>query len=402
MKTQFFILLLLVCGTFQAVNGQPEWKTKANRSLSGQCKAVVYKEKIYVSSINTENHFVIEEYNPSTDTWELKKAVSEITNFGEYSMASTDEGIFIMGGYLNNVPSNKMIKYDVEKDVFTTLDNMPTGLDCATAISVNNLIYVMCGSPDNNIQSSNKVYQYDPEKALWSEKQAAPVSRREAQAVVIQSKIYLFGGFGSTNSNTMNIYDPVTDVWTTGKNDVALNKYLITMGVLNDKIYLITGIFSNNAVISEELFMYDPVTDLAIKISDRTTLTWLMGTVSINDSIYIIGGIKGVFPTGEKQNSTLLLTNKSDNQTGYKNFQSNEFYCFFDKPTRNININTSRSACDNLDISIYNLLGKHVLNKQFSSGASLLSIDSNSLTTGIYIVSVKSGHCGKSFMIPID
>jgi N-acetylneuraminic acid mutarotase len=309
MKTQIIgLLLVLFCNIFP-INGQVEWQTKANRLISGQCKAVAYKGKIYVSTNNTGSNFIIEEYNPKTDTWLIKKAVSHIKNGGEYCIAATDAGIYIMGGYWNNAPSKKMEKYDVEKDTFLMLNDMPAGLDCATAASVNNNIFIIGGSPDNDILASNKVYAYNADNDNWTEKQGAPNSRREAQAEVIQDKIYLFGGFTQQGpKNSIDVYDPKTNSWAENNyNLMGNNKLLIGMGVAKNEIYFISGIINNNGVNTEELFKYNPESNSVIKVSDLFDLTWLMGRVSLHDSIYFIGGIKGEFPNGEKQNSTLLL-----------------------------------------------------------------------------------------------
>lgn len=61
MKTQLIALLLVLCCNVFTAYSQVEWKTKANRIIPGVCKAVTYKGKIYVSSINAASNFLMEE-----------------------------------------------------------------------------------------------------------------------------------------------------------------------------------------------------------------------------------------------------------------------------------------------------------------------------------------------------
>jgi N-acetylneuraminic acid mutarotase len=279
---------------------------------------VTCKGKIYVASTNAGNRIVMEEYDPVRDTWRLKKAISHTVNGGEFCAAATEAGIFFMGGWTDTslhkigkgISLVNMEKYDIEKDTFIKLDNMPIGLDCAAAVSVNNMIYIMGGRARDTDPLSNKIYMYDPAKDVWTEKKASSHGRAEAHVVNIQGKIYLFGGYRNNPAsnelmidNKMDVYDPVSDSWTLGDTDlVSPEKNPLGMGVIQNEIYfLVTGTGS------EEVFKYDPVLRSTRRIAGRTDLTWLMGTVSLNDSIYFIGGIKGDFPNGERQNTTLLL-----------------------------------------------------------------------------------------------
>lgn len=344
----------------------------------------------------------MEEYNPATNTWLLKKAVSHSKNGGEYCIAATDAGIFILGGYWNNIPSKTMEKYDVEKDTFILMNDMPVGLDCATAASVNNILYMMGGSPGNDVIASNKVYAYDAVNDQWSQKQSSPNSRREAQAEVIKGKIYLFGGFTQQGpKNTIDVYDPTTDSWVENKNNLMRNdQLLIGMGTAKDEIYFIAGTFNNNAVTTAEVLNYHPETNTVIKIANRTDLTWLMGRVSINDSIYFIGGIKGEFPNGAKQNATLLLTPK-DNTSAFLPSFNDELFCRYDPATRNIKISITRETNHECFVSVYHLSGAKLMSQSMRKGTMETSLNMNSFSNGWYIVAANEKGKRRNKMVAV-
>jgi N-acetylneuraminic acid mutarotase len=318
MKAPFCMLMILLYFPVFPANSQVEWKTCANRIISGPCKAVTCKGKIYVASTNAGNRMVMEEYDPVSDTWTLKKAISRTINGGEFCAAATEAGIFFMGGWTDTsllkigkgISLVNMEKYDVEKDTFINLDNMPIGLDCAAAVSVNNMIYIMGGRAKDTDPLSDKMYMYDPAKAVWTEKHASSHGRAEAYGVNMDGKIYLFGGYRNNPvnnelmiDNKMDVYDPSTDSWTLGDADlVEAEKNPLGMGAIQHNLYFLVM-----AKDSEEVYSYDPILRSTVKLAGRPDLTWLMGTVSLNDAIYLIGGIKGDFPYGERQSLTVLL-----------------------------------------------------------------------------------------------
>lgn len=402
MKTRISAFLLVVCCNVYTVYSQVEWKTKANKLIPGQCKAVTYKGKIYVSSLNAAGNFLIEEFNPATNTWMLKKGVSHSKNAGEYCMAATEAGVFILGGYWNNTPSKTMEKYDTEKDTFILMNDMPVGLDCATAASVNNTIYLMGGSPGNTNLASNKVYAYDAVNGQWSQKQFSPNGRREAQAEVIKGKIYLFGGFAQSGpKNTVDVYDPLTDSWVENKNSIMRNdQLLIGMGAANDELYFIGGTFSNNGVTSAELFNYRPATNTVIKIANRSDLTWLMGRVSLNDSIYFIGGIKGEFPNGPKQNATYLLSPKVSTSAFLPSYDD-ELHCRYDPATRNINITITGETNEDCLVSVYHLSGTKLITESIRKGTMETFIPMTSCSNGWYIVAANEKGKRRNSMVAV-
>ena len=316
MNLRIGLLLAVLFCTIHHVSGQVEWHRRTDKIISGACKAVVYKNKIYVTSTNADQRIVIEEYNPLNDTWVLKKAVSHTENAGEFCLVATPSGIFIIGGYRAGYSLNTVEKYDVDKDTFLLMQDMPIGLDCAVAVSMENLIYVIGGRSAIDSPLSDKVYTFDPVKATWIEKKPAPTARVESHAIVFNNKIYLFGGYVSSNNsgdidrcnNIIDEYDPVTDLWNAGELDYAPGKTSIGMGVIKNKIYFVVADFGHAGPIAEQVFKYDPLSKTAARIADRSELTWLMGTASLKDSIYFIGGIKGEFPDGERQRATLILS----------------------------------------------------------------------------------------------
>jgi N-acetylneuraminic acid mutarotase len=316
MTKRIILWCIILSAGAHPVLSQVKWQARASRPIAGACKAVVYKNKIYIASTDTEQRIIIEEYNPEIDRWVSKKAKSHMENAGEFSLAATGPGIYIFGGYRDGASLDHMEKFNVENDTFIIMKNMPIGLDCATAVSMNNVIYIMGGRSADNSPLSGRLFSYDPFLDSWEEKQSTAYGRVESHAVALNGKIYLFGGYISSDfsgnidkcDNRIDIYDPVSDSWNSGGIDFAPGKTSIGMGVIRNMIYFVVADFGSTGPVTEEIFKYDPLSKSAVKTGDRAELTWLMGVVSLDDIIYFIGGIKGEFPTGERQNSTLMLS----------------------------------------------------------------------------------------------
>lgn len=162
------------------------------------------------------------------------------------------------------------------------------------AAAVDGKIYAIGGRNGDRILGINQ--QYDPTTNTWTNKAAMPTPRYDFAVTVYGGKIYCIGGIDSFNiylgglnykiSDVNEVYDPVTDTWTTESpmphgSDGEAN-------VVNDKIYVISGSHDPNSYLNQ---VYDPATNqwrTKTHVPDRNG--WCAASAVIENKIYVIGG----------------------------------------------------------------------------------------------------------------
>jgi len=109
---------------------------------------------------------------------------------------------------------------------------------------VNGKIYAIGGAGKGGFRAFNE--EYDPATDTWETKASMPTARLNLQANIVKGKIYLIGGIAWSNgtkvgvSNLTEVYDPVTDTWTT-KASIQTAVYSYASAVVDNKIYVITS-----------------------------------------------------------------------------------------------------------------------------------------------------------------
>ena len=195
--------------------------------------------------------------------WESKAEMP--TARGGFGVAVVNGKIYAIGGY--NLDSGYLStneEYDPATDTWTTKEPMPTPrTDLAIAV-YQNKIYVIGGHrlvPSGyEVFGTNEVY--DPLTDTWETKTSMPTNRSMLRANVVDGKIYLIGGgyptyLGIGRRDTNEVYDPLTDSWTT-KTPMPTAEFLYASAVVDNKIYVMS--YNNLTQI------YDPETD-----------TWVFG-----------------------------------------------------------------------------------------------------------------------------
>ena len=114
-------------------------------------------------------------------------------------------------------------KYLAPADTWTSMKTSPTqrnGVDHgASAAAAMDRIYLLGGRneafPSTSAGQVNEAY--DPVTDMWTSLQALPVGRGGGAIGVKSNRVYLVGGVAAGNMvYAMCIYNPATDVWTTG------------------------------------------------------------------------------------------------------------------------------------------------------------------------------------------
>ena len=202
-----------------------------------------------------------------------------------------DWKIYAAGG---RYTGNLLTEYDPATDTWATKANMPTSRMALAAAAANGKVYAMGGVMAAYQPAVHAMQEYDPVTDTWTRKEDMPTARLGLGASVVDGKIYAIGGmtsgsdFWSGMQSAVEVYDPLTDTWSTGA-DMPTARLWFTTSVVDGKIYAIGGaLLSTEPLATVE--MYDPQTDTwKIKTPMPTARTAHAAAV-IDGMIYIFGG----------------------------------------------------------------------------------------------------------------
>ena len=163
-------------------------------------------------------------------------------------------------------------------------------------IEVGNRFYMLGG------RETNKVNIYDPITDIWEEGTSAPINIHHYQAVEYQGLVYVMGAFTGDFPNdipisTIYIYDPVMDEWTVGPEiPVARRRGGAGCAVYKGKIYLSGGIVNGHIDGTVNwLDEYDPVTNTWTILPDASNLRDHCKAAIYEDKLYMVGGSRTGF-----------------------------------------------------------------------------------------------------------
>nr|XP_006812423.1 PREDICTED: kelch-like protein 24-like [Saccoglossus kowalevskii] len=149
-----------------------------------------------------------ERFDPKNNNWEQVKSLLEAVS--SPGIVTCDGKIYVLGGVTSNdIATDKVQCYDPKTDNWTLVAPMPHCLACISVEVLRGCIYVVgC--------VSKIVHCYNPETDSWRQVECMNSQRASCAATVCNGKLYVTGGESQPNSpvDTMECYDPVTNVWT--------------------------------------------------------------------------------------------------------------------------------------------------------------------------------------------
>jgi N-acetylneuraminic acid mutarotase len=227
------------------------------------------------------------------------------TNRWAHRSVYHDGKIYVIGGSekINPsiVPYNEAYNVETEEwAVLTSMDNARAGL---TVETLNDNIYVIGGVSSYEDQSSD-IKEYDIKTDTWTSISAMPEPRFNHISETIEGNIYISGGLSVSKSGkhpgltSSLIYDPVSDHWDTIA-DLNHERHLARSCIFDGKIYVFGGAPSGYpyppALNSIEI--YDPETDIWTVSEDTIPIPWMAGIAIVHEeSILLFGGSPVLIP----------------------------------------------------------------------------------------------------------
>ncbi|MEZ5325709.1 MAG: hypothetical protein R3F19_11680 [Verrucomicrobiales bacterium] len=236
----------------------------------------------------------LEVYDPASDTWTKKADMA--TSRAWFGVGVVDGKIYAIGGsnVLRGARSRSVEEYDPDTDTWTKKRDMPIATYLHTACTVDGKIYVMGGYPGSSGVST--VYEFDPRADSWTEKANMLSVRGGFFADVVDEKIYAFGGIndGTSAISQVEMYDPEIDTWTRKASiPRGINP---TVSVLNGSVYAFGGVPAKGGSGIRKIYRYNASADAWEDYGDMPINITGNSSVSLNSSIYVIGGCSGPYP----------------------------------------------------------------------------------------------------------
>ena len=260
-----------------------------------------------------------EVYDPSTDSW---APVSRLPIVRAYpnGAAVISGRIYLPGGSGCDAPgcreTNSLFIFDPavgSQGVWTIGSPMPAATQHGTSAAIDGLLYVTAGWSAGG--QSRSVFRFDPVTSVWKRLSDMPKPHVGGAGAVLGGKLYLSGGQG--NQHGLDIYDPITDAWTSMTMPVGYEYHAaVAVGgrlVLVGGTQLVSGVHSEEVVLAfdprtNEWTTTDPVAstggpysgrvgeELAMK--GRSTATFarlptgfhLAGATVVGTVLYVAGG----------------------------------------------------------------------------------------------------------------
>jgi N-acetylneuraminic acid mutarotase len=185
------------------------------------------------------------EYDPATDKWAKKQPMPRPAHHA--ALAAVNGKIYAFGGFV--APATSAIplgaawepiadayEFNPATDSWKPLAPLPGKRGSAIAAEVGGKIYVIGGATTMEgdkapfftafgpakVLATNDVY--DPATNTWESRNPMSVARNHAFSGVVNGKIYVIGGrtghgfiLSATNTNVVEEYDPVSNMWSIPK-----------------------------------------------------------------------------------------------------------------------------------------------------------------------------------------
>lgn len=187
-------------------------------------------------------------------------------------------------------------KFDI---AWSSKSVMPTarGWLSPSACVLNNKIYVIGGTPDD-VSTTNKVEAYDPISDTWTEKQPITVARWGHSSNVVDGKIYVMGGCALTGPalSSIEVYYPGEDKWETIDGGMPEGRMGFGSCVVNGKIYVIGGCTeepTGNTALAK-MNVYDPVSNTWTSLAPMPQPRTYLSASAVGNKIYAVGGTEVV------------------------------------------------------------------------------------------------------------
>lgn len=263
-------------------------------------------------------------FDPATNQW--SKLPSNGTPVHHAAAASIGGRLYVFGGFRlpdsgkgGWFPENKAWMFDLDKQTWTRLPDMPTPRGALAATVADGKIYVIGGAkiPANaNIEALTggspvellgAVEVFDTKTQTWSTRRPMPTPRNHMDASHVDGKIYVIGGrvgscFSggwSTNIFMNEAYDIANDTWST-RAPMPTPRSGTASGVIDGRISVLggEGWLDDFGGVFRTHEIYDPKTNVWTRAARMSKPRHGFAAAVIGRKLYAVSGVNNAGGAG--------------------------------------------------------------------------------------------------------
>ena len=261
------------------------------------------------------------EYDPATDKWTKKMSMPRHAHHA--ALATANGKIYVMGGFVVPEqggiptggawePTSENWEYDPATDSWRSLAPLPGKRGSAVAAEAGGKIYLIGGA--TTVEGSKDPYftffgparvlatndVYDPATNKWESRRPMSVPRNHAYGATVNGKIYVIGGrtghafiLTATNTDVVEEYNPVTNMWSAPKNRMPTPRSGGTAATDGRRIYVAGGEVITTSVVGAHnaIEAYEPATNAWITLPPMPMPRHGLAGGIINDRFHLVSGM---------------------------------------------------------------------------------------------------------------
>jgi N-acetylneuraminic acid mutarotase len=261
------------------------------------------------------------EYEPATDKWTKKSPMPRPAHHA--ALAAVNGKIYVFGGFVAPAttaiplgaawePIAEAWEFNPATDSWKPLAPLPGKRGAAIAAEVGGKIYViggattMEGSKDPfftafgpaRVLGTNDVY--DPATNKWESRNPMSVPRNHAFSGVVNGKIYVIGGrtghgfiLSATNTDVVEEYDPVSNMWSLPKERMPTARSGGASGTDGRRIFVAGGEVTTTELVGafRAVEAYDPATNSWITLPSMPMPRHGVAGAVIGNRFHLVSGM---------------------------------------------------------------------------------------------------------------
>ena len=222
-------------------------------------------------------------------TWSTARPIPEAIDHA--AAAALDGYIYVAGGTVEKLVTNKFWRYDPADDSWAALPPLPVPRYAPSLVPFGGKLYLIGGTASHG-NDERSIEVFDPETRSWSLLfDALGVEREGSSAVLFQGRIAIVGGRDRDEHNLTgcDLYDPAHDAWSVCSS-LHAGRSSFGLAAVDNRLFAIGGVNLLTSLATQ-----------TIEISGDGGRGWMdgrwmpsprqgMGVAVIGHTVWVIGG----------------------------------------------------------------------------------------------------------------